>query len=45
MVINGMAYKPFLSLFNMTGVAYQHPGLAGIGKPRADNGSRQSADT
>ncbi len=26
-----IAYKPFLSLFNMTGVAQTYPELAGIG--------------
>lgn len=26
-----LAYKPFLSLFNMTGLAQQNPQLAGIG--------------
>jgi hypothetical protein len=31
LVINALAYKPFLSLFNMTGVAQQYPELAGIG--------------
>lgn len=39
LVVNAMAYKPFISLFNMTGVAQQYPDLAGIGmlKPRPDS--------
>lgn len=30
--ITAIAYKPFLSLFNMTGVASANPSLAGIGQ-------------
>ena len=30
--IIAISYKPFLSLFNMTGVAEANPSLAGIGK-------------
>jgi prostatic aicd phosphatase len=32
MMISAIAYKPFLSLFNMTGVAAANPQLAGIGE-------------
>ena len=31
MMVSAIAYKPFLSLFNMTGVAAANPQLAGIG--------------
>jgi hypothetical protein len=31
LVINEIAYKPFLSIFNMTGVANTYPELAAIG--------------
>ena len=31
-VYEGISYKPFLSLFNMTGVAQAYPQLAGIGE-------------
>ena len=32
LMITAIAYKPFLSLFNMTGVAAANPQLAGIGE-------------
>lgn len=32
MMITAIAYKPFLSFFNMTGVAAANPQLAGIGE-------------
>lgn len=32
LMISAIAYKPFLSLFNMTGVAAANPQLAGIGE-------------
>jgi hypothetical protein len=31
-VYEGISYKPFISLFNMTGVAQTYPQLAGIGE-------------
>lgn len=32
-VYEAISYKPFISLFNMTGVAQTNPELAGVGKP------------
>lgn len=31
-VYDAISYKPFISLFNMTGVAETYPELAGVGK-------------
>ena len=31
-VFEGISYKPFISLFNMTGVAETYPQLAGVGQ-------------
>jgi prostatic aicd phosphatase len=32
LVYNAISYKPFISLFNMTGVAATYPELQGIGQ-------------
>ena len=34
-VYDAISYKPFISLFNMTGVAETYPQLAGVGELRA----------
>lgn len=41
-VYEAISYKPFLSLFNMTGVASTYPELAGIGMSQKNRSSTQT---